>query len=528
MRTAFVIAALGLAQIAAAQIPIPPFGSTFTATLTRGYWFQAPAAGIVTGISVPNETQQPFQAIEFLDLGATPPPAFPATVVGTQLHYSNNTAGGSLVPVTIPLVPGNYYGVLGACTNAIGSATAYNSYANAGGTFASNILGIPTTLTRFGTQFGIGAGGNNPCWSEVGSTISRVDLYIVPSGGGTIATNTTLGQGCIQQYASFYENFATACGFDLANTSLTMLPTGTGYFVLPGISAYIPPSPAATALTLGDDTQTAVTLTAPFAYPGGTTTSLSVCSNGYVSVSATGNGTGYTPVVTTFLNASNTGWWNWHDYNPSLAGSGQVKFEQVGSIACVTWDGVYSFGTTAPDTFQMQFDTSSGAVHICWGAMGAQGNGYLVGYSPGGASANPGNRDLSATLPLTFQLENSDILPLSLAATSRPVTNTNWNLSVNNVPATGVIGVDVFGLSDPGLNDLFFLGAPGCGLRAALDVTNGWIVNGATHTYSLSIPNNPALVSFSLYTTSAVFQVPTVNALGAITSNGINGVVGNL
>jgi hypothetical protein len=176
----------------------------------------------------------------------------------------------------------------------------------------------------------------------------------------------------------------------------------------------------------------------------------------------------------------------------------------------------------------MQFDTSSGAVHICWGAMGAQGNGYLVGYSPGGASANPGNRDLSATLPLTFQLENSDILPLSLAATSRPVTNTNWNLSVNNVPATGVIGVDVFGLSDPGLNDLFFLGAPGCGLRAALDVTNGWIVNGATHTYSLSIPNNPALVSFSLYTTSAVFQVPTVNALGAITSNGINGVVGNL
>jgi len=307
-----------------------------------------------------------------------------------------------------------------------------------------------------------------------------------------------------------------------------MLPTGSGYFALPGISAFIAPSPAAAALTLGDDQQVPVTLAAPFAYPGGTTTSLSVCSNGYVSVNPTGNGTAWTPDVTTFLNAANTGWWNWHDYNPSLAGSGQVKFEQVGSIACVTWDGVYSFGTTAPDTFQMQFDTSSGAVHIVWGAMGAQGNGYLVGYSPGGASANPGNRDLSATLPLTFQLENSDILPLSLAATSRPVTNTNWNLSVNNVPATGVIGVDVFGLSDPGLNDLFFLGAPGCGLRAALDVTNGWIVNGATHTYSLSIPNNPALVSFSLYTTSAVFQVPTVNALGAITSNGINGVVGNL
>ena len=47
MRTACLVAALGLAQIAAAQIPIPPFGSTFTSTLTRGYWFQAPTAALL-------------------------------------------------------------------------------------------------------------------------------------------------------------------------------------------------------------------------------------------------------------------------------------------------------------------------------------------------------------------------------------------------------------------------------------------------------------------------------------------------
>jgi hypothetical protein len=528
MRTALVLAALGLAQVAAAQIPIPPFGSTFTSTLTRGYWFQAPAAGIVTGISVPNESLQPFQAIEFVDLGTTPPPAYPTTVVGTQLHYSNNTAGGSLVPVAILLVPGNYYGVLGACTNAVGSTTSYNSYANAAGTFSSTILGIPTTLTRFGTQFGIGAGGNNPSWSEAGGTISRVDLYITAGAGGTVAMNTTLGAGCIASYASFYENFAAPAGFDLANTSMSMLFTGAGYLAVPGITTYVPPTAAATPLALTDDSQTTVTLASPFPHAGGATSTMSVCSNGYVSVDATGNGTAYTPTAAAMLAAPNTGWWNWHDYNPGAAGSGQVKFEQANGVAYVTWDGVYSFGQTVADTFQMQFELATGNVHLVWGAMGLVGNAYLVGFSPGGASADPGNRDLSATLPAAFTLGSGDILPLTLTATSRPVTGTNWDMTVGNVPVTGLIGVDVYGVSDPGINDLFFLGAPGCGLRASIDVTVGWAVGSPTHGLSLPIPNTPSLVNFNLYVTSAVFQVPAVNAFGAITSNGVNGMIGNL
>ena len=286
------------------------------------------------------------------------------------------------------------------------------------------------------------------------------------------------------------------------------------------------PSATATALTLGDDTQTAVTLTTALPYVGGTTTSLSVCSNGFVSVNAMGNGTGFTPAAATMLNAANTGWWMWHDFNPSTAGSGQVKFEEVGGIAYVTWDGVYSYGQTAPETFQLQFDCATGNVHFVWGAISGLGNGYLVGYSPGGASLNPGSRDISATLPTTFTVDPADVAPLALAATSRPVTGTSWNLTTSDIPATGILGVDVFGLSDPGINDLFFLGAPGCGLRASLDVTSTYFVAGATRTYSLAIPNNPTLSGFNLYTTTAVFQFPAVNALGAITSNGIRGTVG--
>ena len=90
------------------------------------------------------------------------------------------------------------------------------------------------------------------------------------------------------------------------------------------------------------------------------------------------------------------------------------------------------------------------------------------------------------------------------------------------------IGVDVFGLVDPGIDDLSVLGAPNCGLRASLDALNAWVVAGSSHAYSLAIPNNAALLNLQIYTTNAVFQIPSQNALGAITSNGVAGIIGNL
>jgi hypothetical protein len=95
------------------------------------------------------------------------------------------------------------------------------------------------------------------------------------------------------------------------------------------------------------------------------------------------------------------------------------------------------------------------------------------------------------------------------------------------VPATGTIGLDIFGLADPGIIDLGFLGAPGCGVRSSLDVLNAWIVAGASHGYSLPIPNDPLLSNFHVFTMALVLQ-PGVNQLlgGAITSNGIDGKIG--
>ncbi|HEY3484245.1 MAG TPA: hypothetical protein VGK49_02620, partial [Ilumatobacteraceae bacterium] len=316
----------------------------------------------------------------------------------------------------------------------------------------------------------------------------------VPPG---FATNTTLGAGCINVAdVSSYENFATSAAFDLGNTAITLLHTGTGYLALPGVTTYVPPSGAAQVLALFDDSEATVTLSQ--AMPVGassSTTTLTVCSNGFIS-SGTGNGTSFTPTPATFLNGSRA-WWSlcWHDYNPSIAGSGQVKFEQIGNIAYVTWDGVWDFGGTSAanaNTMQAQFDVTTGTVHYVYGTTSTLGNGRLVGFSSAGASADPGSMDISAALPATYQAAVFAVIPLALSATTRPVLGTSWNLTTGNVPASGIFGVDIFGVADPGILDLFFLGMPGCQLRTSLDVIAGpWAVGGASHNYGFAVPAAP-------------------------------------
>jgi hypothetical protein len=374
-----------------------------------------------------------------------------------------------------------------------------------------------------------------PLFIRVGGFAGSTGTFSLSVSLGTVsATNTTLGTGCISiADVSSYEYFATAAGFDLGNSGITMIHTGTGYLALPLTTAYVPPSGSAQVLALSDDSEATVTLSQPMPVGNGSlTNTLVVCSNGFISA-ASGNFTGFTPNASTFLNGAQT-WWSvrWHDYNPSIAGSGQVKFEQIGNIAYVTWDGVWDYtGTSAANanTFQAQFDVTTGSVSYVYQTLSGLGNGVLVGFSDAGASADPGSIDISALLPATFSAATFGVRPLTLAATTRPITGTSWNLDTTNVPSSATIGIEVFGLSDPNIADLGFLGAPGCGSRASLDVLNVWLVGGqVTHAYSLAIPSNPALLNLHVFT-QAVALKPGVNTLlgGTITSNGIDGGIGD-
>jgi hypothetical protein len=365
-----------------------------------------------------------------------------------------------------------------------------------------------------------------------------VNLLYGPVTGA--ATYQSLGAGCITHYATMYELFAAPANFDLQNSALTFIPTGGGYIAV-RTGAWLPVGSVQatpTALALGDDAEVNVPFTVgSFQGPAGPWTSLNIVSNGVISelplhpASVAGGGA---PNNNTFLNAAPTAFYSLADWDPSAAtGGGNVWFEESASVTTITWENVPNWVTTPPapgvNTFQFQL-YPSGVVTIAWMNLASFGNngGTLVGYSPGGVSLDPGSTDISAIGAGNVFIEATDIPPMTLAAANRPVINTTWNLNVSNIDPTSFVGVDIFGLSDPGINDLFFIGMPKCGLRASLDVTNAWIVTGSTHSYSFAVPNQPSLVGFNLFTTSATLQIPPQNAFGAMTSNGIQGTLGSI
>ena len=226
----------------------------------------------------------------------------------------------------------------------------------------------------------------------------------------------------------------------------------------------------------------------------------------------------------------------WHDYNASEPGSGAIVAHEAGGTLCVTWNGVESYAapeTSNPSTLQFQFDLATGVirivfVHVDGNATSNFGSSHLVGVTAPGPSTDAGPVALATATAAQLRTQDPEVLPLALAGVTRPITGATWGLRLDHVPANAVVGLDVFGLNDPALPDLHFFGAPGCGLRASPDVLIAWPASGATRTFGMAIPNSAAVMSLSLYATSLVFQAPPANALGATTSNGVRGRIGNL
>jgi hypothetical protein len=136
--------------------------------------------------------------------------------------------------------------------------------------------------------------------------------------------------------------------------------------------------------------------------------------------------------------------------------------------------------------------------------------------------------DGASGTPATNTILGAGCGGLALSALTRPVLGTNWNLRLTGIPATGVNGVVVFGVADLGIDDLAAAGLPGCGLRATPDALAAFTVTGSTHPYSLTIPSTGSLIGFEVFTTGGVFLNPPTNPFGAITANGIRGILGDV
>ena len=335
---------------------------------------------------------------------------------------------------------------------------------------------------------------------------------------GTPAVSTPFGTACGTSSKSFYELF-TNTGFDLGGVGMRLVKNAGGFYVAQPGGTYVAPSLAATQLVLTDDSFQSVGLTGSFPYFGGVTTSLEVCSNGFVSP-VTGNGAAYTPSAALWLGSVQPRWGTWHDFNPNAVGSGKVKFEQIGSIAYVTWDGVYSYNTTNANTFQMQFDLTTGNVTCVWQTMVASGNAWLVGYTAAGPNTDLGSMDISTALPGTFRTSADNAVPLALA-TSLPQLGATLTCTTTQFPASSVLGIQIVSTTrfDPGI-DLSVIGMTGCFQFAGLDSLNLLLPVAQQAVYTMPIPSNPALMGLQLTVQSAAF-VNGVNPAGLISSNGV-------
>jgi len=380
------------------------------------------------------------------------------------------------------------------------------------------------TIYNFGFDCDFAAGASQCTIDEhrPGPGASFVNVQAKAPSGSTFAVVSSVGTGCGGSVAvcteAVYEE-----SFDLANSSYTLDYNGGQYTLVPGAGSWIAPS--GTLLSLSDDDDQTEALSFTLDYPGGSTNSLTVCSNGFIS-SDGGNGTPYNPSSGAFFSGSARWAPLWTDLNPSS--SGDVYFDSNASRAVVTYDAVTYYGNSNTATFQIQY-WANGDVHVVYQNCGASGNGYLIGFTVGGGAADPGATDISANLNAGITVCSSagtSISDIALGASDRPVIGTTIDLITTNVPLTSIGGLSVLSLTAlPGGVDLTFLGMTGCFLYQDLTIVDSFAVSGGSGQRSFVFPNNPALSGTVLLNQSAILDLG-INAFNIATSNGLALLIG--
>lgn len=357
---------------------------------------------------------------------------------------------------------------------------------------------------------------------------------IVPLGAPiACAVATGYGAGCGAEFDSVYETFGGGA-FDLGARSITFQRTLTGYSVASSAGgAIVAPGPLALPVAAGvQDGQEQFLLPIPMPIPGGTTEVVNVTTKGQIELDGTPGFVNYQPTAGDLLAWPNTAFHCWHDFDQTVPGSGGITFEEVAGVAYVTWNGVHSFQFAVPSTIQFQLDLFTGDVTlVCGPAPGLADplnpNGCVVGYSVGGASADPGPTDF-ASLAGAIAVADFGGFPLALAAEGVPyLGNAGFGVRVSFVPPIAPFAFVFYGdlPVDPGVS-LGFAGLTGCSAYTNANLGSATVlVSAGTGVAAIPIPNSPGLLGAAA-SAQAVALSPVTPA-GLITSNGSWFVVGN-
>lgn len=365
------------------------------------------------------------------------------------------------------------------------------------------------------------------------------------------AINTGVGCGNSSTLL-FAEEFPGAANSSLdLGTGIRLLPNVPGapttYTVQANTGAAFYPRGATTLLSNAavpaalTDTGTSQPCALPFTfpYPGGSTTTIHVTTDGYILLQPTTT-TSSDPTASIVELAGglvvHTGaarlcpcWYDFHvGRNLSTHPGAGIYFDVdvANNKAYVTWENIGEFATSAAGVkvFNFQVELAAdGSVDFRYGSMSTFGGNSatssrkVVGFTPGAPAPVLGSTDLSAAMPFVTGTFNG--LPLQLAA-SAPRVGSPLTLTTSWIPAPG-IGANFIGGLSANL-DLTPFGAPGCSAYVDLaGVALTTVLVGTTpQAFSIPIPSDPIFVGYTLYTQSLGLDA-SYGTFGFVTSNAV-------
>jgi len=359
--------------------------------------------------------------------------------------------------------------------------------------------------------------------NHVETSAVDADYALVCVGGagqaapsGIFASVETVGFGC--DGASCAEAIYEYPTFGLANSSVTFRYQNGDYTFESGQGTWIPAG--GTNLGLTDNQEVIRNLGFTLPYPGGSTTSVRICSNGWIVDGQFTGGSNILPDVGLFLQHP---MWAplWHDLNPGAGGS--VWFQSSTTVSTVTWVTVPNFFNTGSSTFQVQF-WNNGDVHFLYQNISVSGD-YLSGFSKANA-ADPGSLNLANAAGSGLGICSNAAPELAMSTSGRPVLGTSFDLVTSEISPTTIFGLAILSTTElnPGVS-LTSFGLSGCELYQTLDVTALWAPLGTTASIPWPLPSTPSLAGFDVFCQSVALD-PLVNALGMAVSNGIKLTVG--
>ncbi|HZN41587.1 MAG TPA: hypothetical protein VFD82_22465, partial [Planctomycetota bacterium] len=311
-----------------------------------------------------------------------------------------------------------------------------------------------------------------------------------------------------------------------ANYVLT--PSAATYVVPTGTSLTTTPPPFSSSANWDDALSPVITLPFTLNYPGGSTTEITISSNGGVYLANVGNNTYETcgacyGAISSFRDQPARIAGYFHDLDPSAAGGIFYEVGPANAYVRVTFADVPEWPVpTAINRIQITIE-ASGNITTVYGTLAntgvTNGNNAILGFTPGNGSMLPPPIDISASLPYTT---GDGEIPPVLKLDGRPVLGSAFNIVTTNLdPFTLFQLLTVGDTLMPFPIDLGFLGMPGCALHHnALMLLTQVGPPAPDLTFPLSIPANP--IFFNAQLTAQAFPLAIgLNPFGLIASNGV-------